>query len=128
MWSKKFIWKSANITNSITRWKGMCGKTVPKYVEIAILSLPSSSTATERSISSYSDVTAKRNRLTEEKAGKLTCVKHNLKLKIECEAENKNDKEAETKDMIVQINLDHHLEYLIKKQKKTTQEVLKMNI
>lgn len=81
VWSRDFLWSSAKSVDSISWWQGLCKKTNLKDLAVAILGLPASSAATERSFSTYSFIhCAKRNRLTVERAGKLTFVAHNRKL------------------------------------------------
>lgn len=81
IWSKSFIWEVAASVDSVTWWQGMCNKTSLKNIANAILTLPASSAATERTFSTYSLVhTAKRNKLTVKRAGMLTYISHNLKL------------------------------------------------
>lgn len=58
----------------------MCRKTL-KQLAVAILGLPASSAATERSFSTYAFIhSTKRNRLTVKRAGMLMYVAHNTKL------------------------------------------------
>ncbi|KAJ8912360.1 hypothetical protein NQ315_014727, partial [Exocentrus adspersus] len=91
-YSKNFLWNAVNNVDSLTWWQGYCLKTNLAKPGIAILSMPPTSAATERSFSSYSLVhTAKRNRLTVEKAGLLTYVHHNLKLLSDNENEKNNN-------------------------------------
>ncbi|XP_065670247.1 uncharacterized protein LOC136088936 [Hydra vulgaris] len=79
--SKPFIWTTVGITQPINWWKGLCSFTELSKVASRILQLPASSAACERSFSTYSDIhSAKRNRLTTERAGKLVFISQNLKL------------------------------------------------
>lgn len=81
IWSVNFVWESAKKSDCITWWKGICNKTKLKNLAVAILGLPPSTAATERSFSTYSFIHCKkRNRLTTERAGKLLYIAHNLKL------------------------------------------------
>lgn len=86
-WSKKFIWDSLQKQSDgsqiglLTWWKGICCSSKLSQIAIAILSCPPTSASTERSFSTYGLIhTAKRNRLTNERAAKLVYIKHNLKL------------------------------------------------
>ncbi|XP_065656505.1 uncharacterized protein LOC136081964 [Hydra vulgaris] len=79
--SKLFIWTAVGITQPINWWKGLCSFTELSKVASRILQLPASSAACERSFSTYSNIhSAKRNRLTIERAGKLVFISQNLKL------------------------------------------------
>lgn len=78
---KPFVLDSSVKTDPITWWKGTCFSSKLSIVAQKILVNPPTSAATERSFSSYGQVhSARQNRLNVEKAGKLTYIKHNLKL------------------------------------------------
>ncbi|XP_047146123.1 uncharacterized protein LOC124818995 [Hydra vulgaris] len=78
---KSFIWTAVGITQPINWWKGLCSFTELSKVASRILQLPASSAACERSFSTYSNIhSAKRNRLTTVRAGKLVLISQNLKL------------------------------------------------
>jgi hypothetical protein len=78
---KAFVLKSASITEAAVWWKGICYGSKLAKSAVSTLSMPPTSEATERSFSTYSIVhTAKRNRLTQETAGNLSYIAHNLKL------------------------------------------------
>lgn len=65
----------------VTFWKGICTEFPLRFVAETVLTMPSTSAATERSFSSYGNIhTKKRNRLSIKRAGMLTYVNHNLKL------------------------------------------------
>lgn len=79
LWSNNFV-SSTEIQNlnPYTWWKGICGSTYLNKIAVAILSLPPSSAATERSFSTFSLIhTKKRNRLTNERAAKLLYIHQN---------------------------------------------------
>jgi hypothetical protein len=78
---KTFVLKSASVNEAAIWWKEDCYGSKLAKVAVSVLSMPPISAATERSFSTYSIVhTAKRNRLTQERASNLTCIAHNLKL------------------------------------------------
>lgn len=78
---KPFAVKSSLMADATTWWKGTGSDTKLSKVAIQILQMPQSTAATERSFSTYGNIhTAKRNRLTMERAGKLTFISHNMKL------------------------------------------------
>jgi hypothetical protein len=78
---KAFVLKSASVTEAAVWWKGVCYGSKLAKVAVSVLSMPPTSAATERSFSTYSIVhTAKRNRLTQKRAGNLSYIAHNLKL------------------------------------------------
>lgn len=81
LWSKDFLWKAAGKVSASTWWNGLCPSTHLSKVATRILLLPATSAACERTFSTYGNThTAKRNRLTNERAGKLVYIRHNLKL------------------------------------------------
>lgn len=62
-------------------WKGICTDLPLSKVAEAVLTMPPTSAATERSFSSQGFIhNKKRNRLTTERAAKLTYIHHNLNL------------------------------------------------
>lgn len=80
-YGEPFVQKTIKTLPATTWWK--TNNSHPKLCSIAvgILGMPATSAATERSFSRYGNVhTIKRNRLTTERAGKLTYVSYNLKL------------------------------------------------
>jgi len=78
IWGKPFLWKSVERLSPIIWWKGMCGSSELSKVAVRILSCPTSSAATERSFSTFGFIHNKRrNRLTTERAGKITYIAHN---------------------------------------------------
>lgn len=79
--SKPLIWKAAKQTTSTSWWKGICGSTQLSQVAARIMSMPPTSAAVERSFSRHAWIhSAKRNRLTTERAGKLVFIAHNIEL------------------------------------------------
>jgi len=102
LWARDFVWNCLNTKSDsnkmsiITWWNGICSSTNLAIVATAILQCPPTSASTERSFSTYGLVhTAKRNRLTTDRASKLVYVKHNLKLQksndeeyLECPEDN----------------------------------------
>jgi hypothetical protein len=79
--SKPYVKAAANKLDAVVWWKGTCYGTELGQLAAKILTMPASTAATERSFSTYGIVhSAKRNRLTVERAGKLTYISHNLKL------------------------------------------------
>ena len=81
VFSKPFIWTAVDLTFGPNWWKGLCSSTELSKVAAKILQLPATSAACERSFSSYANIhSAKRNRLTNERAAKLVFVSQNLKL------------------------------------------------
>ncbi|CAH0552651.1 unnamed protein product [Brassicogethes aeneus] len=62
IWSINFVWESAKKSDCITWWKGICNKTKLKNVAVAILGLPPSTAATERSFSTSSFIHCKKKK------------------------------------------------------------------
>lgn len=80
LWSKEFVWKSAQEVSQVVWWKGICSSRPLSKAAIDILSLPATSAACERSFSTYGNVhTARRNRLGNKTAMKLVYIAQNLK-------------------------------------------------
>lgn len=90
LWGKEFVWASAKHVLPHVWWSGVCGsRQALSVVASRILNMPASSAACERSFSSYGNIhTAKRNRLTNETAGKLVYVYHNLRHITSSDADN----------------------------------------
>lgn len=81
LFHKPYIWNAVKHTTPSTWWSGLCGSTELSKIASQILNLPPTSAAVERSFSRHSHVhSAKRNRLTAERAGKLVYIGHNLQL------------------------------------------------
>lgn len=79
--SKHFLWQSVNLITPVAWWKGVCGATELSKLAVRFLELPATSAACERTFSTYGGVhTLKRNRLTNDRAGKLVYISQNLKL------------------------------------------------
>lgn len=59
-WAKNIVWCHSNEIDARTWWNGICTNTQLSKVASAILSLPASSAATERSFSVYSNIHDKK--------------------------------------------------------------------
>ena len=78
IFSKPFVWKAVNQTSPTSWWNGICGSTQLSKIAAAVLNLPPTSAAVERSFSRHSFIhSAKRNRLTTERAAKLVFIAQN---------------------------------------------------
>jgi len=78
-WAKDVVWCNCSEMDAMTWWNGICSNTKLSTVASAILSLPASSAATERSFSVYSHIhNKKRNRLTNTNASKLLFIQANM--------------------------------------------------
>lgn len=81
IWAKQFIWVSVDRVSPTLWWKTYAAQTDLGAVAVRILSAPITSAATERSFSTFSWIhNMKRNRLTTQRAGKLTFIAHNWRL------------------------------------------------
>lgn len=79
LFSKEFLWKSAEHTSATSWWNGLCASTQLSKIASKILSLPPTSASVERSFSRHGWIhSEKRNRLTSERAAKLVFVSHNM--------------------------------------------------
>ncbi|XP_022161005.1 uncharacterized protein LOC111027089 [Myzus persicae] len=75
LWAKDILWNNIDGIAARIWWNGLCSNTSLSKVASAILSLPASSAATERSFSSYSLIhTKRRNLLTNLTAKKLLFI------------------------------------------------------
>lgn len=81
LFSRHFVWEAAKKCIPWQWWGGICGSIELAKIGQAILQLPATSAATERTFSTFGAThTAKRNRLLVARAMKLAYVKHNLKI------------------------------------------------
>lgn len=81
IWRKPFLWNTINKISASAWWNGLCSSTQLSKIATKIIQLPATSAACERTFSSYGNIhTAKRNRLTNGRAGKLVYINHNLRL------------------------------------------------
>lgn len=81
LWSKSFLWNTTNKISATAWWNGLCSSTQLSKIATRIIQLPATSAACERTFSTYGNIhTAKRNRLTNDRAGKLVYINHNLRL------------------------------------------------
>lgn len=81
LFSRQFVWNAAEKCTPWQWWAGICGSTSLGKIGKAILQLPATSAATERTFSTCGAThTIKRNRLLAGRALKLSYVKHNLKI------------------------------------------------
>lgn len=78
---KDYIWSASKTCQPWMWWTAICSTTQLSKIAAAILSLPASSAATERSFSSFEGVhSKKRNRLLNERIHKLVFIRHNSRL------------------------------------------------
>lgn len=81
LWGKEFTWKAADNVDAVLWWKGICGSSPLSKVALRILTAPCTSAATERSFSTHGFIhSAKRNRLTTERAAKISFLAYNWNL------------------------------------------------
>lgn len=81
IWSKSFVWTATENMCPLQWWKTFYSETSISKVAIRILSAPISSAATERSNSKFGWIHGlKRNRLTTQRAGKITFLSYNWNL------------------------------------------------
>lgn len=81
LFSKKFLWQAVSSISPVAWWKGFCTSTELAKVAVRFLELPTTSAACERTFSTYGGMhNTKRNRLTNDRAGKLVYIAQNLKL------------------------------------------------
>ncbi|XP_050064229.1 uncharacterized protein LOC126553086 [Aphis gossypii] len=79
--SNSYVFKSVDKLSPTVWWKGTCFCLNLSAIALAILEMPPTTAATERSFSIQGFIhSSKRNRLTTERAAKLTFISHNLKI------------------------------------------------
>lgn len=101
-WARQFIWNSVRSIEPIVWWKGICSSTELSKVAVRILSAPCTSAATERSFSIQGYIhNNKRNRLSTERAAKISYICYNWNLKHKFNNENiQLDEENEDENII----------------------------
>ncbi|XP_050064737.1 uncharacterized protein LOC126553636, partial [Aphis gossypii] len=120
LWSKSFIWDTVSKISATTWWNGLCSSSQLSIIATRIIQLPATSAACERTFSSYGNIhTAKRNRLTNDRAGNVSSVLVNsLPLNID---ENISDYLLESgpnkrikknQDLVVSSESEEELEFL----------------
>ncbi|XP_034944831.1 uncharacterized protein [Chelonus insularis] len=81
MWSYDYVKRASIITSACQWWQSICQKSSLSKIAVAILTLPATSAATERSFSTQGWIhSSKRNKLSIDRAGKITYIARNLKL------------------------------------------------
>lgn len=81
LFSKPFVWSAVHKTSPSSWWNGVCCSTHLSHVASNILQLPPTSASDERSFSRHALVhSARRNRLTTDRAAKLVFIGQNLAL------------------------------------------------
>jgi hypothetical protein len=99
LFQNQLAWKTVNTVDPITWWRGNFGSSSSELCKLAcrILTIPTSSAASERNWSAFSYIhDKKRNRLTSDKVFKLVYIYSNYKLKLsQIEKNNTNFNENE---------------------------------
>lgn len=81
LWGRKILWEGLENMSPLLWWRSLRGTSILVEVALRILSAPVTSAATERTFRSFSCIhSKKRNRLTSERAAKLTYLSYNWKL------------------------------------------------
>lgn len=97
IWAKPFIWVSVDRVTPTLWWKTYAAQTDLGAVAVRILTAPITSAATERSFSTFSWIhNKKRNRLTTQRAGKLTYIAHNWRLLNAPKSQRKREDDVAT--------------------------------
>ncbi|CAG5011895.1 unnamed protein product [Parnassius apollo] len=111
-WVRRFLWSSLDSIELIIWWKGICGSTELSKVAIRILSAPCTSAATERSFSIQGYIhNNKRNRLTTERAEKISFICYNWNLKHKHEHENIQFHEENEEENVIEAFIDEVNDY-----------------
>lgn len=89
LWGRKILWEGLQCMSPLLWWRSLRGTSIIVEVALRILSAPVTSAATERTFSTFSWIhNKKRNRLTSERAAKLTYISYNWKL-LHCDENTK---------------------------------------
>lgn len=81
LWGRSFVWKNVGAMDPVVWWRGICSSKVLSRVAVRLLTAPCTSAATERSFSTHGHVhSVKRNRLTTERAAKISFISYNWNL------------------------------------------------
>lgn len=81
LWRHSLVWSCVSQVNPVSWWKGICSSSPLSKIAVRILSAPTTSAASERFFSKFSFIHTKlRNRLTTDRAGKLTYISYNWNL------------------------------------------------
>ena len=79
-YSKSFLWQNVANISPTAWWNGFCANQELCKIASKILNLPSTTAAVERSFSTYANIhTAKRNKLSNDRARKLVFISQNIK-------------------------------------------------
>lgn len=79
--SNSYVFKSVDKLSPTVWWKGTCFCLKLSVIALAILEMPPTTAATERTFSTQGFIhSPRRNRLTTDRAAKLTFISHNLKM------------------------------------------------
>ena len=88
-YSKSFLWKNVEKISPTAWWKGFCSTQELSKIACKLLNLPSTTASVERSFSTYANIhTAKRNKLSNDKAKKLVFISQNIKYATKAELPN----------------------------------------
>ncbi|CAI6348826.1 unnamed protein product [Macrosiphum euphorbiae] len=102
--AKKFIWENSLLSEPLKWWQFLNHISPLSKVAVRILSAPCTSAATERTFSTFSWIhNKKRNKLTTVRAGKLTYLSYNWKLKNKmCSISKKNEESSENSSVVIE--------------------------
>ncbi|XP_008182770.1 uncharacterized protein LOC103309341 [Acyrthosiphon pisum] len=79
--SNSYVFKSVDKLSPTVWWKGTCFCLKLSVIALVILEMPPTTAATERTFSTQCFIhSSRRNRLTTDRAAKLTFISHNLKI------------------------------------------------
>lgn len=103
--SRRFLWDDTNEVTPTAWWMGLCGSTALSKVAMRILTAPCTSAAVERSFSAHSNIhSRKRNRLTTERAEKITFIAYNWNLLHRRVKDNRESDEMEECSSPLNVN------------------------
>lgn len=102
--NEKFIWENSLLSEPLKWWQFLHHISPLSKVSVRILSAPCTSAATERTFSTFSWIhNKKRNKLTTERAGKLTYLSYNWKLKNKmCSFSKKNEESSKNTSVVIE--------------------------
>lgn len=96
-WANDFVWNCIDLVEPLAWWRRLCSGMLLSKIAVRILSNPVTSAETERSFSNFSFIHNKRrNRLSTERAGKITFVAFNAQLKLKQQQADMGSNTGET--------------------------------
>lgn len=106
LWGKAFVWNNIENIDAVVWWKGICKARPLGQVALRCLTAPCTSAATERSFSKQGHIhNLKRNRLTADRAAKISYISYNWNLLNQKEVADEEEEEEQLSSPIVRSEM-----------------------